>query len=67
MLAINIVANPCIIAVPSILMVAPTGITNDETSFLTPRSSETVLRVTGIVAALEDVEKAKSATFLIFL
>ena len=32
-LAINIVANPCIIAVPSIFMVAPTGTTNAETSF----------------------------------
>ena len=43
-------------------MVAPTGTTNAETSFLTPSSSVTVFRVTGIVAALEDVENAKSAT-----
>tara|TARA_Y100000739_G_C20296962_1_gene323650 strand:- start:58 stop:276 length:219 start_codon:yes stop_codon:yes gene_type:complete len=55
------------IAVPSILIVAPTGTTNEETSFLTPRSSVTVLRVTGIVAALDEVEKANKATFLIFL
>ena len=53
-LAINIVARPCIIAVPSMFIVAPTGITNEETSFLTPNSSVTVLRVTGIVAALDD-------------
>ena len=59
-------ARPCIIAVPSIFIVAPTGTTKDETSFLTPRSSVTVFRVTGIVAALEEVEKANKATFLIF-
>ena len=67
MLAINIVANPCMIAVPSIFIVAPTGTTNAETSFLTPSSSVTVFKVTGIVAALEDVENAKSATSFIFL
>ena len=48
-------------------IVAPTGTTNDETSFLTPKSSLTVLSVTGIVAADEEVEKANKATFLIFL
>ena len=48
-------------------MVAPTGTTKEETSFLTPKSSVTVFRVTGIVAALEEVEKANKATFLIFL
>ena len=53
-------------AVPSMLIVAPTGITKDETSFLTPKSSVTVFRVTGIVAAEEDVENANRATFLIF-
>ena len=67
MLAINIVASPCIIAVPSIFMVAPTGTTKEATSFFTPRSSDTVFKVTGIVAALDDVEKANKATFLIFL
>ena len=55
------------IAVPSMLIVAPTGITNEETSFFTPSSSVTVLRVTGMVAALDDVVKANKATFLIFL
>ena len=55
--AINIVAKPCMIAVPSILIVAPTGTTKDETSFFTPKSSVTVFNVTGIVAADEDVEK----------
>ena len=59
MLAINIVANPCIIAVPSIFIVAPTGTTKDETSFFTPRSSVTVFKVTGMVAALDEVEKAQ--------
>jgi hypothetical protein len=48
-------------------IVAPTGITNDETFLFTPRSFWTVLRVTGIVAALEDVENAKMATSFIFL
>ena len=61
------VAKPCMIAVPSILIVAPTGTTKDETSFFTPKSSVTVFNVTGIVAADEDVEKANRATFLIFL
>ena len=49
------------------LIVAPTGTTKDETSFFTPKSSLTVLSVTGIVAAEEEVEKANNATFLIFL
>mgnify|MGYP003310940778 CR=1 FL=1 len=35
--------------------------------FFTPKSSLTVLSVTGIVAADEEVEKANRATFLIFL
>ena len=59
------VANPCIIAVPSILIVAPTGTTKDETSFFTPSSSVTVFNVIGIVAALEDVENANKITFFI--
>ena len=66
-LAMNIVANPCIMAVPSIFIVAPTGTTKEDTSFFTPRSSVTVFNVTGMVAALEDVENANKATFLIFL
>ena len=48
-------------------MVAPTGITNEAIFLLTPRSVVTVFRVTGIVAALEDVEKAKIAVSFIFL
>jgi hypothetical protein len=63
----NMVASPCINAVPSILIVAPTSTTNDETSLLTPKSSLTVCKVTGIVAALEEVENANQATFLLFL
>ena len=39
----------------------------EDTSFFTPRSSVTVFKVTGIVAALDEVEKANRATFLIFL
>ena len=62
--AIKTVAIPCIIAVPSILIVAPTGTTKEETFLLTPKSFWTVLSVTGIVAALEDVENAKIATSL---
>ena len=52
---------------PSILIVAPTGTTKEETFLLTPKSFWTVLSVTGIVAALEDVENAKIATSFIFL
>jgi hypothetical protein len=48
------------------LIVAPTGITNEETSFFTPSSSVTVLRVTGMVAALDDVGKQKRQHFSFF-
>jgi hypothetical protein len=48
-------------------MVAPTGMTNEPIFLFTPRSVVTVLRVTGIVAALDDVEKAKIAVSFIFL
>ena len=48
-------------------MVAPTGITNEAIFLLTPKSVVTVFKVTGIVAALDDVEKAKIAVSLIFL
>ena len=56
---------PCIIAVPSILIVAPTGTTNEAISFLTPISWFTVFNVTGIVAALEEVENANIAASFI--
>tara|TARA_B110000967_G_C18492364_1_gene367388 strand:- start:43 stop:243 length:201 start_codon:yes stop_codon:yes gene_type:complete len=49
------------------LMVAPTGITKEAIFLLTPRSVVTVFKVTGIVAALDDVEKAKIAVSFIFL
>ena len=42
------------------LMVAPSGSTNDATSFDTPRFRSVTRIVTGSVAALEDVEKATS-------
>ena len=48
-------------------MVAPTGITKDETFLSTPKSFWTVFKVTGIVAALEEVENAKITTSFIFL
>ena len=60
MLAINKVARPCMIAVPSILIVAPSGRTNDETSSETPSSFSHLSIVTGSVAPLELVEKARS-------
>ena len=55
------------IAVPSIFIVAPTGTTNDATFLSTPKSCETVFNVTGMVAALDDVEKANKIGSFIFL
>tara|TARA_B100000242_G_scaffold226468_1_gene166875 strand:- start:40 stop:240 length:201 start_codon:yes stop_codon:yes gene_type:complete len=49
------------------LIVAPTGTTKDATFLLTPKSCEVVFKVTGIVAALEDVEKANNIGSRIFL
>ena len=51
--------------VPSILIVAPTGKTNPETSLSTPKCSSTLSIVTGNVAALELVEKANNCAGLI--
>ena len=48
------------IAVPSILMVAPRGTVNDETLLETPNRCSTVRIVTGIVAPLEAVLKASA-------
>ena len=47
------------------LIVAPTGTTKEAMSFLTPISWLTVFNVTGIVAALEEVEKANIAASFI--
>ena len=47
-------------AVPSILMVAPRGTVNEATLLSTPRRFSTVRNVTGIVAPLEAVLKANA-------
>ena len=48
----NTVATPCMIAVPSMLMVAPKGMVNDATELPTPRRVSTAVSVMGMVAAL---------------
>ena len=62
----NTVATPCMIAVPSILMVAPRGTEKPATLLFTPSRFSTVLSVTGKVAPDDDVEKAKAQTRRIF-
>lgn len=62
----NITAHPCIIAVPSMLMVAPRGIVNDEISFETPISDNFSI-FNGIVAFDVDDENAKNMTEKNFL
>ena len=52
------VATPCMIAVPSMLIVAPRGTVNDPIESSTPRRSSTVRSVTGRVAPLLAVPKA---------
>ena len=52
------VAIPCIIAVPSMFIVAPSGIVKDDILDLTLKFLFKFCRVTGIVALLLDVEKA---------
>ena len=64
--AANITAHPCMMAVPSMLMVAPNGIVNDETSRETP-SSESFSRFSGIVAFDVEDENAKNITEMNFL
>ena len=64
--AANITAHPCMMAVPSMLMVAPNGIVNDETSRETP-SSESFSRFSGIVAFDVEDENANSITDMKFL
>ena len=61
----KIVAIPCIIAVPSIFIVAPKGTVNDEIFFFTCKLSSKLFSVIGIVALLLDVEKANSKACLI--
>ena len=62
----NTVATPCMIAVPSMFMVVPKGIQKELTDLSTPSFSSTVFKVTGMVALLEDVLKAKMIASLIF-
>ena len=52
------VATPCMIAVPSMLIVAPSGTVNEPMESCTPSRSSTVRRVTGSVAPLLAVPKA---------
>ena len=56
--AMKPVATPCMIAVPSMLMVAPSGIVKDAMELSTPSLCSTVSRVTGSVALLLAVLKA---------
>src|SRR5690606_25626391 len=53
--AMNIVATPCIIAVPSMLIVAPRGCTKELTDFGTPSFSCATSIEIGKVAVLLDV------------
>ena len=64
--AANMTAQPCMMAVPSMLMVAPSGIVNEETSRETPNSvSFSMFR--GIVAFDVEDENAKNITGTNFL
>ena len=60
--AINTAATPWYKAVPSILIVAPKGKTNEDISSDTPKSFSQRFIVTGSVAPLELVENANSCT-----
>ena len=66
LVAINIAAITCIIAVPFIFIVIPRGNTNDAISALTPNSSTVVLVFKGNVAADDEVENPNNATLPIF-
>ncbi len=65
--AMNSVAVTCMIAVPFMLIVMPSGSTNEAMVSSTPKSSVQVFRLSGSAAALEEVEKPNTATLLIFL
>ena len=62
----NTVATPCMMAVPSMLMVAPSGTEKPATLLLTPRRFSTVRSVIGNVAPEDAVENAKAQTRRIF-
>ncbi len=65
-LARNTVATPCMIAVPSMLIVAPNGTVNEATELSTPTRCVTDRNVTGIVAFEDAVENAKICAGRIF-
>ena len=65
--AINTTATPCMIDVPSILMVAPRGMVKDEICFDTPTFLCSVSMDSGMVVLDVDVEKAKAITGKKFL
>ena len=67
MLAMNTVAMPCMMAVPSILMVAPKGTTKAATPCFTPQRFIKVFKVTGMEAELLEVLKAKIMAGYMFL
>ena len=58
---------PCMIAVPSILIVAQSGTVKDPIEEFTPILFFTVSKVIGIVALLEEVLNAKTASDLTFM
>ena len=66
-LATNTAAITCIIAVPFILVVIPSGSTNEAISSFTPSSSTVVFLLSGSVAAEDEVEKPNRATLDAFL
>ena len=55
------VAIPCIIAVPSMFIVAPSGTVKDEIFFLTLKLFSRLFNVIGMVALLLEVEKANNS------
>ena len=65
--AVNTTATPCIIDVPSMLMVAPSGIVKDEIFFETPIFSASVSIFIGMVAFEVEVENANAITGKKFL
>ena len=60
-------ATPCIIAVPSILIVAPSGMVKDAIFLETPILRQSVSMLSGTTAALIDVVKANVMTGKNFL
>ena len=60
--AMKTTAAPCMMAVPSMLMVAPSGMVNDATRLSTPIFFSSVSMLSGMVALLELVENANAMT-----